>query len=1563
MRIPCLLVGLFLAAATARNPRQAPRNKKKYLLCHEYDSHVCQSWILSPRDLENNDYFISNRYKACGLSDLHPIRPNKHLYKISSLKQDSLIIPCRYINIVNDYKTKSTQTPRRHKRSPRGKFRGQTQSQYLSIDQNKGNGDEGKAEALSAADSSRAIVSGRSGMGQAQSQTMYDPSCDDCYNENIPQSLRDKDQHSSWGGSPNGLRPQLPVHFGASDPNYQKSGQTPGRQTDGGQQPDYTKIVDPHYNQFSPNIPSIGTNRDHGGGGNFRPVGPDGNLGGTVSKSGMPGYSQVGINGGYTPSKSPGYTGLESHPSGTGATQPGSPGVGHNGLISSINGYSPGDSQGGRKIPGVVSPGYNVYVPAGYTPQTGEKTGTIGSTGIPSNVGHGFEGKFPGVNNGVGSTGRFPTSTQEGTPGYPQNISPSDQSRRYNEPGHITGSTGIGNIPPVSSDRTRLIDGPSPGVTNGQRWTPGVNSNFNNGIRSDGNLNGLKHPYGTTGLQIGGNVNNMKPGMITTDANGNTFICCPIDPHQLNLHGINIQTVGREKQAGSLGPGIQETFRPSGIGKYDPGELIKPGTTASNGQYGQGSFSPGLGYSPGGQQETYHKEPRPHGTDGRNQYGTDGSAIGSVQGPYGPGGQTPLDPGSTGTYFSGGPGTTVPSGQMPLRPGGESVHRPVGKDVYQGQGAYGPGGQISHAPGVPTTYGPSGQGPYSLGEQGAYRPGGQGEYGPGGQGAYSPVGQGAYGPGDQGIHIPSTQDVYRPAGEGTYAPGQSVHGPGRESSYLPGRQGAYGPGVQGAYGPGVQGAYGPSGPSVQDSGDQIGQGKQGTSGPGVHATTGPGGLGTYGPGRQDGYVPSGQSPYSPRGQGNNGIERQVPQLPIGQAYEGKAPQGTSQSTYTPGIYGSYGQGEPSGQGGYSPGQGIYRPTGQGPYVTGDQGTYGPAGQGTYRPGEQGSFGPGGQGSYGPGGQGTFGSGGQGAYEPMGQGGYRPGQGIYELGVDSGRVGTDSVKVQPTQGAGQGGVPQNVLDPNAIDSDDDSEALATVNQGGNGTVASASSKGGNEKGRAQTQVQGTYSGSGSFSAQAQITDDRKGAESQVTGSKEGASSSAQGRGRNNKSQAQVELGSETGSVQTNAQSEGVMHSSNSQVQGGVKGGMADAQARGPGSTSSQAQIGFTPFKEGDKSHDQLKTPFYGGGSASAQSSGRTGQSQSQLQGTFKYGIQYNGAAQAGASINKDTVFPNRLPFNKIDVFDETNKNIDVNANTIDTSTPIADKSTSTETIDHSDTKTNGHSHSVHHSGGTQSPINSRRSFHHNRERGNEYEYTTNKFDNTSDDYDAEGSFGAEGVDAEPEYANYDDFNHDLTHQPLQSANKKGLDVKQSSGGSTQHIILGSLRGHDAEITQHSSEQRPDESRIYQPGERVPGTGGYTIPLGFTGSVKSVASKSKTYAIGSKDSPSQAQTVALSPGTGKVKYVYSKPNPISPKDLKSLLPKKNDDNRYMSVSKSVSGALDGDNNIKKQYSHTYYTKSSSCGYFTFTCTIVSGSNGRKKVCKPKIPTNPDGTPMNC
>lgn len=60
-------------------------------------------------------------------------------------------------------------------------------------------------------------------------------------------------------------------------------------------------------------------------------------------------------------------------------------------------------------------------------------------------------------------------------------------------------------------------------------------------------------------------------------------------------------------------------------------------------------------------------------------------------------------------------------------------------------------------------------------------------------------------------------------------------------------------------------------------------------------------------------------------------------------------------------------------------------------------------------------------------------------------------------------------------------------------------------------------------------------------------------------------------------------------------------------------MADAQASGPGHTSSQAQIGFKPAAE--DSQESTYNVFNGGGTASAQSGSKTGQSQAQIGGKF------------------------------------------------------------------------------------------------------------------------------------------------------------------------------------------------------------------------------------------------------------------------------------------------------------------------------------------------------------
>lgn len=74
-----------------------------------------------------------------------------------------------------------------------------------------------------------------------------------------------------------------------------------------------------------------------------------------------------------------------------------------------------------------------------------------------------------------------------------------------------------------------------------------------------------------------------------------------------------------------------------------------------------------------------------------------------------------------------------------------------------------------------------------------------------------------------------------------------------------------------------------------------------------------------------------------------------------------------------------------------------------------------------------------------------------------------------------------------------------------------------------------------------------------------------------------------------------------------------HESQSEVEASEKGGLADAQAEGPGRTSSQAQIGFKPIDESDVQENHL---FNGGGQSSASATKYSGQSQSQINGKFK-----------------------------------------------------------------------------------------------------------------------------------------------------------------------------------------------------------------------------------------------------------------------------------------------------------------------------------------------------------
>ncbi|CAG5008093.1 unnamed protein product [Parnassius apollo] len=1253
---------------------------------------------------------------------------------------------------------------------------------------------------------------------------------------------------------------------------------------------------------------------------------------------------------------------------------------------ASVYNRGPGVSGQYPQINGPYDYGREGIVSEKNRPLSGQVYGPSQSIGLDQNVGRGDTlrkqegfgsgGPANGINRGTSYYQGGPTSTGNyGGGNYETRpVLPPGGNNIYGA-GHqpVAG----GSLVPgqgVGSGDSRSYSPSQVGTASGGSYVPGRDGRTNTGANYRPAL--VDVPSGHAGY---GTVHSGGP------SDGRTYM-----PDQGRVGSVETFQPGPGVISGTplnIGPG--SGIGPSGgefapgtgtnTGSYNPGQINLPARSGF-GLGGGSDSSVNYGQSPGGEPGSgsgFGQSNRPGSGNSYGQGSGPGSSVNYGQGPGGgPGSGSGFGqsngPGSGSSYGQGSvPDSSVNYGQRPG--GGLGSASSYGQSGAPGSGSgfgqgSGPGsgssyGQVSE-PGSGSGFGQS-SGPdsgSSYGQGSGPATGGSHGQNPGvGLGSASGYGQGGGPSGGSGF------------GQG--------NGPGSGNGF---RQGG-GPGSSGSYGQNPSGGLGSAsgygqggGPGSGSNYGQLGVPGSGlvggpSSGSNLGQSAGPGSIGRYEPNQGIGATHA-------TGIGDRGYG-----LSPGSGLENIGKYAPGQNAGSSGGVGNLSPGQGSNLGGglgYSPvqgsgltGDGVYGTNQAGIGVTGNRGPN----QGT-SPGDGGNYGLGispGEGSKMNNGQPLYGT------DTNRYGGNVP-------------VGIGYDQRFPGQSNGYNSVPQNFTDPNNLADGDDSEAEASVSQAANGTTANASSRGGNDKGRAQTHVQGTYTGSGSFSAQALITGENKEAESEVTGGKKGASSSAQGSGRNNKSQANVQLGSETGSVQTQSLTNGAYHSSNSQVQGSIKGGMADAQARGPGSTSSQAQIGFTPYKDGDKAHDLQKIPFVGGGVASAQSSGRTGQSQSQLHGTFKYGISYNGAAQAGASVDKDAVFPNRLSFDKIDVFDENEKNInvdvekstDIDASTLEPSLesipseeslpsdddvptessvtelePGEENKKSEESLKKSESRYSSHTHLDHHrtndeAASSPAPVGGTRSFQSSYgNSGAEYEYTTDREDVPPDEYDADGSEVEQG-----EYSNYDEITRDnLTHQPLQSP-RKTLDVRQTTGSNTQHIVLGSLNNQDAEITQRNSE-RPDESKTYQPGERVPGTGGYTIPAGFTGSVKSVASKEKTYVVGSKESPSQAQTVTLTPGTGKVRYTYpsSYGRHVDPGKLRSLQSKPH--SPYVTLSKSVTRDLDAENNVRKQYSHSYYTKSSSCGFFTFTCTMVSGAEGRKKVCRPKIPTNPDGSPIRC
>lgn len=104
-------------------------------------------------------------------------------------------------------------------------------------------------------------------------------------------------------------------------------------------------------------------------------------------------------------------------------------------------------------------------------------------------------------------------------------------------------------------------------------------------------------------------------------------------------------------------------------------------------------------------------------------------------------------------------------------------------------------------------------------------------------------------------------------------------------------------------------------------------------------------------------------------------------------------------------------------------------------------------------------------------------------------------------------------------------------------------------------------------------------------------------------------------------------------------------------------------------------------------------------------------------------------------------------------------------------------------------------------------------------------------------------------------------------------------------------------------------------------------------------------------------SKPQDITISKTTQKIKY-KTRYLPSKASETKNEIvdndearKKKIKPDSYVSVTNSMTGTLNENNQENGKFASTYFTKSSTCGHFTFTCNTVYGSEGRSRICRPK------------
>ncbi len=506
--------------------------------------------------------------------------------------------------------------------------------------------------------------------------------------------------------------------------------------------------------------------------------------------------------------------------------------------------------------------------------------------------------------------------------------------------------------------------------------------------------------------------------------------------------------------------------------------------------------------------------------------------------------------------------------------------------------------------------------------------------------------------------------------------------------------------------------------------------------------------------------------------------------------------------------------------------------------------------------------------------------------------------------------------------GEGGpnqtCPEQSPDPQFVSQNADVEETQSSSRlhiRNNSTTAGASAQSKTKNGVAQVQVSGTYTDS--FLAQAQTSDNEKSVQTQIFGNNSVAKSSSQSKVGKLRSQSQISYNYHTGGFLGETQGNGKNYHLRNQIQAGRRGGSAQAQATAPSGTSSQAQIGFSPP---DEKTEIQPAAFEGGGESSSQNRGYSGQAEIQFQGSFKSGPSFTGGAQATAGVAGHNETFNSVYFPDLDFSVET----------------------SGQKLLQEDEKRNtsklktGKVHESEDKVQTSLPLR----------LINKSIDPVEEFRNQNPDISTHSI--PESYNSELASSNNDDET---------SAKKKKKQIFTKTNPFTQTPLQTQNtyirnKNYDADVYRDST------VRILNPGDTIPDTNGHRIPTGFRGRIMSSAGDI-TEAVAGEKGQAQTQTVFLKPGTGRLtirdpnRMIYTRHTDHQGKsDVRDDL--KNSYNDYVTVTKSEMGELQNGN---RKYAHTYYTKSSSCGYFTFTCTVI---DGKTKICDPGFPTYADGTP---